>query len=85
MFIFGRCHRSWAAETPAKYEHDWNYLTDTFAKWKFPVTEKLAKLVTPISDMVPSTGAISQLNWTATAPVVTPVNHDHVEVSHDSL
>ena len=31
-FIFGRCHRSSAAETPDKYEHDWNYLTYTFAK-----------------------------------------------------
>ena len=43
------CHRSWAAETPGKYEHDWNYLTHTFAKSKFPVTEKLANgaLVTP--------------------------------------
>ena len=49
-FIFGRCHRSWAAETPGKYEHDWNYLTYAFAKSKFPVTEKLANgaLVTPI-------------------------------------
>ena len=49
-FIFGRCHRSWAAETPGKYEHGWNYLTYTFAKSKFPVTEKLANgaLVTPI-------------------------------------
>ena len=48
-FIFGRCHRSWAAETPGKYEHDWTYLTYTFAKSKFPVTEKLANgtLVTP--------------------------------------
>ena len=48
-FIFGRCHRSWAAETPGKCEHDWNYLNYTFAKSKFPVTEKLANgaLVTP--------------------------------------
>ena len=22
-FIFGRCHRSWAAQTPGKYKHDW--------------------------------------------------------------
>ena len=41
-FIFGRCHRSWAAETPGKCEHDWNYLNYNFAKSKFPVTEKLA-------------------------------------------
>ena len=48
-FIFVRCHRSWAAETPGKYEHIWNYLTYTFAKSKFSVTEKLANgaLVTP--------------------------------------
>ena len=37
--IFGRCHRSWAAETPGKYEHDWKYLTYIFAKSKFPVME----------------------------------------------
>ena len=51
-FIFVRCHHSWAAETPGKYEHDWNYLTYTFVKSKFPVTEKLANgaLVTPITD-----------------------------------
>ena len=48
-FIFGRCRRSWAAETPGKYEHDWKYLTYTFAKSKFPATEKLKNgaLVTP--------------------------------------
>ena len=33
-FIFGRCHRSWAAATPGKYEHDWKYLKYTFAKSK---------------------------------------------------
>ena len=55
-FIFGRCHRSWAAETPGKYQHDWNYLTYTFAKSKFPVTDKLANgaLVTPIPGAKPS-------------------------------
>ena len=42
-FIFDRCHCSWAVETPGKYEHDWNYLTYTFAKSRFPVTEKLTK------------------------------------------
>ena len=26
-FMFDRCHRSWAAETPDKYERDWKYLT----------------------------------------------------------
>ena len=40
-FIFGRCHRSWAAETPGKHEHDCKYLSYTFAKSKFPLTEKL--------------------------------------------
>ena len=51
--IFGRCHRRWAAETLGKYEHDWNYLTYTFAKAKFSVTEKLANgaLVTPIPEL----------------------------------
>ena len=53
-FIFGRCHRSWAAETPGNYEHDWKYLTYTFTKSKFPVTEKLRNgaLVTPAPDLV---------------------------------
>ena len=31
-FIFGRCHCSWAAETPGKYEYDWKYLTYTFTE-----------------------------------------------------
>ena len=35
-FIFGRCHRSWAAETPAKYEHDWRYLTYILLNHNFP-------------------------------------------------
>ena len=48
-FIFGRCHRSWATKTHAKYEYDWKYLTYTFTKSKFPVTEKSTNgaLVTP--------------------------------------
>ena len=48
-FMFDMCHRSWAAETPDKYERDWKYLTYTFAKSKFPVTEKLSNgvLATP--------------------------------------
>ena len=25
-FIFNRCQRSWAAETPDKYERDWDYI-----------------------------------------------------------
>ena len=46
------CHRSWAAETPDKYECDWKYLSYTFAKSKFPVTEKSTNwaLVTPTPD-----------------------------------
>ena len=52
-FIFGRCHRSHAAETPGKYEHDWRYVAYAFAKSKFPVTEKLTNgaLVTPTPGM----------------------------------
>ena len=48
-FLFDRCHRSWAAETPDKYEHGWKYLTYTFAKSKFPIIDKLTTgaLVTP--------------------------------------
>ena len=44
-FIFGRCHRSWAAETPVKYECDLKYLTYAFPepnssiKWRFQQTE----------------------------------------------
>ena len=62
-FVFGRCHRSWAAETPGKYEHDWNYLTYTFAKSKLPVTEKLANeaLVTPIPGLFYTRPAIFSL------------------------
>ena len=41
MFIFDRCHCSWAAVTPAKYAHDLKCLTYTFAKWKFSVMETL--------------------------------------------
>ena len=40
-FIFDRCHHSWAAKTPGKYERGWKYLTYTCAKSKFPITEKL--------------------------------------------
>ena len=32
--MFDRCHRSWAAETPDKYQRDWMYLTYTFATIK---------------------------------------------------
>ena len=32
MFIFGRCHRSWAAVTHDKYERDLKYLTYTLDK-----------------------------------------------------
>ena len=48
-YLAGVTHRSSAAVTPGKCEHDWNYLTYTFAKSKFPVTEKLPNgaLVTP--------------------------------------
>ena len=51
-FIFDRCHRNWAAETPDKYERDWKYLTFTFAISKFLVTEKLMNgdLITPPLD-----------------------------------
>ena len=43
------CHRSWAAKTPIIFERDQNDLSFTFAKSKFPVTEKLVNeaLVTP--------------------------------------
>ena len=42
-------HRSWAAETPGKYERDYKNASFTFAKSKCPVTEKLVNgsLVTP--------------------------------------
>ena len=52
MFIFYRCHRSWAAETQNKCERDWKYLNYTCAKSKLPVMEKLTNgaLVTPSPD-----------------------------------
>ena len=49
MFIYGRCHRSSAVVTPAKYGCDQKNLIDTFARSKILLTEKLANgaLVTP--------------------------------------
>ena len=32
--IFDRCHHSWAAETPDKYERDWKYLSYNFCWMK---------------------------------------------------
>ena len=54
-FIFDRCHRSWAAETPAKYERDLKYVIYYCDKSKFSVTDKLTNgaLVTPIPDTQP--------------------------------
>ena len=52
-FLFNRCHRSWDAETPDKYEGDWKILAYTFATSKFLVTEKFTNgaLVTPTADL----------------------------------
>ena len=52
-FIFDRCHRSWAAETPAKYERDLKYVTYYCDQSKFSVTEKLTNgaLVTPTPEL----------------------------------
>ena len=52
-FIFDRCHRSWAAETPAKYERDLQYVTYYCDKSKFSDTEKLTNgaLVTPTTEL----------------------------------
>ena len=41
MCLFDKYHHSWAAETPAKYEHDSKHLHYTFAKWKFPVNGEI--------------------------------------------
>ena len=41
MFVFDRCHHSWAAETSGKYEPDLNNLTNSFAESEFPMPEKL--------------------------------------------
>ena len=41
MFIIDRCHRSWAAETPVKYECDLKNLIGTFAWLKILLAEKL--------------------------------------------
>ena len=48
-FIFDRCHHSWAAETPDKYECDVTDLTNTFNRLKFIIKETLMNggLVTP--------------------------------------
>ena len=52
-FIFARCHRSWAAETSGRYERDKKNPSHTFAKSKFPITEKLVNrsLVPPPLDL----------------------------------
>ena len=42
-FIFDRCHRTLAAETPVKYERDLKWLICIFAESKFLVTKKLTK------------------------------------------
>ena len=57
MFISDRCHRSSAVETPSKYECDWKYLNYTFAKPKFPVTEKLTTRALEPPTPGPATGA----------------------------
>ena len=52
MFIFARCHRSWAAVTPAKYELDIIQVTIDFIipkNWENNGTEKIG-LVTPSLD-----------------------------------
>ena len=51
-FIFDRCHRSLAAETPAKYERDLKYVTYYCDKSNFSVTDKLTygALVTTTPD-----------------------------------
>ena len=41
MSMFDRCHCSWAAETPVKYERDLSYLTYASDASRFTVTEKL--------------------------------------------
>ena len=41
MIIVERCHRSWAAETPGKYERDSKYLTYTSAKNKISRNEEI--------------------------------------------
>ena len=46
-FIFYRCHRSWAAETPDKYGRGLKYQTYTFRESNFPVSEKLTNGAPP--------------------------------------
>ena len=49
-FIFDRCYRRWVSLAPVKYEYDSNDMTDTIARPKIPLTEKLTNevLATPI-------------------------------------
>ena len=56
-FIFDRCLRSWAVETPDKYERDWKYVTYIFAKSKFPVTN--GALVPPHQGSCEGKGIVS--------------------------
>ena len=52
-FIFDRCRRSRAAETPGTYERDLKYIAYTFTKSNISVTEKLTNgtLVIPTPDL----------------------------------
>ena len=56
MSIFGRCHRSSAAVTPAKYECDTKNLTGSFVRSKILLTEKLTN-----GALVTSTPGIDKL------------------------
>ena len=58
MFIFVRCHRSYAALTPVKYEHDLKNLTRDFILSETYVTKKITNgaLVppTPVVCVIPN-------------------------------
>ena len=58
MFIFGRCHCSWAAVTPAKYECDQNNI---FGKSAMYLTKKLTTetSVPPTLIGIPSPAAVN--------------------------
>ena len=63
-FIFDRCHCSWAAVTPVKYECDSKDLTGIFAKAGKSLTNKNGALVTP---------TLESLVWFISRTCITPV------------
>ena len=68
-FIFGRCHHSWAAETPDKYERDWKYLTYTFAEYRIKISHNGEINQRNFSNLHPCSARSRSLCWEQVSPV----------------